>query len=501
MARKRKHKTNTPPKQTSTDAQAPPAHTGRNMAIIALLVVAVLAGGTLVKWWSYSKNATATTAPAETAVLIIVDTMRADALGCYGHASNHTPRLDALAAEGVRFEQAISCSGWTLPAVSSIFTGTWPPIHGAIGKATQLRRIRDEVPTGAEILKAAGFNTLGIANAAFVSPKLGLARGFDVFDHHDAYNWNVRRADETIDVAIKLLREQRGERNFLMVHLFDPHLNYDPPAEYATRFVGQRTDPPLPLTMDACLDLKQGENLPPTDADIAYVRGIYDAEVAYTDDQIGRLIDELKTQGLYDQATIIITADHGEEFWEHNGFEHGHTQYDELVHVPLIVKPPADTPITQHDVATQVRTLDIMPTLFALYAIQQPPSFVGEPLLPLAEGAGGPDRIALSDSTLYGGKKAALRTSQYKYIYDFASQSGQGGELYDWRADPGEANNLTPTQTQLAVQMHKQLQQFYEQLVTQARQMSTPAEVDMTPQDRRILESLGYIRGSEPEDD
>ena len=196
---------------------------------------------------------------------------------------------------------------------------------------------------------------------------VGVDRGFDVFDHKYSYNHDARSAQLVVDLAIRELHANRGEPTFFFVHLFDPHLSYAPPTGYDTKFTDGRTGPAPPITMAMCKEMQTGESgqEPPPAQDIDYIRGVYQGEVNFMDAQVGRFVEELKSLGLYDQATLVVTSDHGEEFWDHGGFEHGHTLYDELIHVPLIVKFPAGVEPGRHAVSEPVRVLDVMPTLEA----------------------------------------------------------------------------------------------------------------------------------------
>lgn len=431
--------------------------------------------------------------PGRFVVLVVMDTVRRDALGCYGNDRGTTPGIDALAADGVRFDRAVSSSGWTLPAVASLLTGTWPSIHGALGRGTQLTPLRPEVATAAEVMKAAGFNTAGYANAAFVSPKLGLDRGFDVFDHVYMYNQSTRRADETMDAAIEYTRVHRGEDCFIMIHLFDPHLDYDPPAGYATRFTGGRTEPAPPLSIETCLALGEGEAAPDS-ADVDYIRGVYLGEVAFMDAQIERFANELKARGLYDRALIVVTADHGEEFWDHDGFEHGHTLYDELVGVPLVVKFPADLHPTTRRVAWQVRVLDVMPTVFDYLGVEAPESFRGESLLSYVRGEPDGHRDSLSESLLYGTRRVAWRTGRYTYIQDIEEGRDEVGELFDWKADPFERTDLSEERAEIAAEIRGECMEFYHDLLVEAKSMSSIEPINMSPEEIDKLKSLGYVR-------
>jgi arylsulfatase A-like enzyme len=419
--------------------------------------------------------------------------MRWDALGQNGNPHHPTPRIDALASEGIVFRQAISTSGWTLPSVASMLTGTWPLIHGGLGKTTTLSAIRDEVPTVAELLQAEGFNTIAFTNAAFLSPQLGIDRGFDLFDHRNAYNRDIRRADETVSGALEQLRRHRDEPNFMLIHLYDPHLDYDPPAEYASRFTGGRTKPAPPVKGAICRKMAEEGGGRPAQAVIDYIGGVYLGEVAFVDSQIGRLIDSLKEMGLYDRSTLIITADHGEEFWEHGGFEHGHTLYDELIHVPLVIKFPEHNRIEAASIDSQVRLLDIMPTVFDLLGLEQPESFAGVSLMPMIRGDERGDRIAYAESTLYGMDKIIWRTERYKFIYDFDPEAAGKAELYDWVSDPEELHNLIDSHPEIVERLENELKAFARELTARARSMSQLKPVSLGPEQLESLKSLGYV--------
>ena len=203
---------------------------------------------------------------------------------------------------------------------------------------------------------------------------------------------------------------------------------------------------------------------------------------------------ELKSLGMYDHTMFIIVADHGEEFWDHGDFEHGHTLYDELVRVPLILKFPTAFHPSQTAVDRQVRVLDVMPTVFDLLDLDQPASFVGESLMPLVRGRPGRDRLAFCESTLYGASLIALRTQQYKYLHDLDGESPTPDELYDWRADPAEADNLIARQPALAAELRTQLLEFHAGLLDSAKTMAVSDTVDMSPRQVEMLKSLGYIR-------
>jgi len=465
-----------------------PKNTSRPLAI-GLLIVAV---GATAAWWFLGR---ASAPQPDNVVVFVLDTLRKDGLGCYGRAAGPTPTIDALAADGVRFDQAIAPSGWTVPSVASLMTGTWPTIHGAMGKGTRITPIRPELSLATQLFKQAGYDTVGFGNAAFVSPMIGIDRGFDLFDHRYSYNWDTRRAGETIDAALAQLRERTSRSSFYFIHLFDAHLDYNPPDEYATRHVGARRDPPLPVDQTAVLAMGTGEdgNGPPTIEDREYLRGLYDAEIDFIDDQVGRFIDELKALGLYDRTTIVITSDHGEEFWEHGGFQHGHSLYDELVHIPLLIKFPAALGLTGRNVESQVRLIDVMPTLFEVADVEPQDSFLGESLLPYSRGEVEKDLPAFCESTLYGPSLIAMRDTRYKFIQELTPAGIGASVLFDWRADPGETRDLSGEAPDARDRQQSRLMEFHSGIVERAKSLPENEPMNLHPDRIKQLKSLGYI--------
>ncbi len=427
-------------------------------------------------------------------VLILVDTLRRDSLSCYGGA-RPTPALDALAAAGVRFEQAISSAGWTLPAAASILTGVSPALHQARGKQTRLTPISPDVKTGAELLSSAGVRTLAFTNAAFVNPLLGLTRGFEFESHRHAYNRDIRRADETLAAALAQLETDDGRPVFCLVHLFDPHLDYDPPGEFAQRYTEGLSAARRPLRRKDASHVRPGQQESVAPEHVARVRAAYDAEVAFVDAEIGRFVTELRARGELERTTIVVSADHGEEFWDHGAFEHGHSLYDELVRVPLLLVRP-DEPRPDRAIDIPVRTLDLMPTIFELLGLGSAPAFEGESLLALLDGAAHEPRTALLDGTLYGFDKVALRSGRYKLVLDRDPQAAKALELYDWRADPREQHDLAAAEPDVVARLAAELEARLAVQAAQAEQLRPAEPLDLAPARQqeilRQLESLGY---------
>jgi arylsulfatase A-like enzyme len=482
----------------SGGTESPPAGTasgGKAGKVAGLLIVLIAAG------WLFLGRDTGSD-DAEHVLVILTDTTRRDSLGCYGAARPLTPHIDQVAAEGTRFEQAIAQSCWTLPTVTSILTGTYASIHGSQGKftgpnTTTFYRSRTEIPHGTELLRAEGIRTHAIVNVGFLSPALGINRGFERYDFVAGTNWRIRRADASVEAAIEFYRRNSRKNTFLFLHLFDPHLNYDPPGKFRDMFTGGYKGTYRTLTPNQLKRLIE-DRVRPEAADRAFLRGEYDGEVLFMDSQIGRLIDALRSLGVYERTTIIIVADHGEEFWDHDAFEHGHSMYQELIHVPLIIKLPARYHRGRAVVSTRVRQIDIMPTVFDVLGIEPPASFDGQSLLPLITGQGEepPDRPAFSEGTLYGIDKVAYYEGRYKYILNLADGSG---ELYDVQADPLETDNLLDSRMADAERMRAALAGFRDSLQARSDRLPAPMGVDLTGKDgselRSQLKALGYVRG------
>ncbi|MCH7872423.1 MAG: sulfatase-like hydrolase/transferase, partial [Planctomycetes bacterium] len=280
-------------------------------------------------------------------ILLTVDTLRADALRVYSDGAPPTPNLSALAADSVVFDEAVSPAPWTLPAFSSIMTGLSPTVHQAIRSTSRL----PDVPTLAERMRASGYRTAAIGKNPYLLPLFGLSRGFERYEMYPApggrslgralLGWAFPERfalDVTTDgitrKAVRWLTENRERRFFLWLHYFDPHVPYEPPSAYLPK-----STPPerIGTSFEDTARLREGYFVP-TREEIEWLRGLYHAEVRYVDDNIGVLMAALKRLGIYEETLIVFTSDHGEEFAEHGGYDHGHTLYDELVRVPLFVK-------------------------------------------------------------------------------------------------------------------------------------------------------------------
>jgi arylsulfatase A-like enzyme len=429
-------------------------------------------------------------------LVVLVDTLRADKLGCYGNERGLSPEIDRLAAAGALFEHASAHAPWTLPSTASLLTSLYPRQHGAGGQLPRFTHLARGVSTLPAVFKDEGYATASIVNVAFLGKDFGLSRGFDHVDaKYFESNRRVRRAEKTTAAALDWLDARDAARPFfLLVHYFDPHAVYDPPQPFRRRFAApsdRESGDFVFGTRDHMMALRAGRLSLRADV-VARAEALYDGEVAYTDSQVGRLLDGLDERGLDASTIVVLTADHGEEFLEHDGFEHGHTLYAELTHVPLIVRAEG---VAAARVTQGVGHVDVAPTVLALAGLAAPAEWVGRSLLPLIGDAAAPERDVLAHGNFWGPPLTSWRTGGEKLILR-AEPAGGAPELYEWRADPGEARDLAPTRPDRVNALHEDLGSFERTLAAGA----AGAAVELDDARLRELETLGYIEGADDGD-
>lgn len=375
-------------------------------------------------------------------VVVLIDTLRADAVGAWGEASGSTPQLDRLATQSVRVSELYAPAPWTLPSVVSLLTGLQPERHGAG------RRVGGFAPSGlaaeaetlAEVLAGAGFVTSGIYNNIYVNPAFGTGQGFD------SWTWLERSDAELAERAVGELRALREGRFFLYLHLFDPHNPYQPRAEDCAA-VAVPTTPGYRGPLGCYADRRPG--LPqPAPADRPWVRGLYQAEVAGADRAVGRLVAALDELGLAENTVLLVVSDHGEELWDrmpqlHAGAyrpdaDHGHSLYRELLHVPALMRVPGHAAATLPGLA---ETVDLFPTVLAALGVPAPVND-GRDLLADADAeTGGRERRVMMAGTLaQGPDRWSVRRGPWKLVVPLDPTLAP--ELFDLAADPAEAQNV-----------------------------------------------------------
>lgn len=311
-------------------------------------------------------------------VMITIDTLRRDALTCYNRAGAGTPHLDKLAGDGVRFGAAYSAGPWTIPALVSIMTGVAADVHAV---NHDFAAIPEQFETLADRLRGAGYRTAAVGE----HPQLArMGRGFEHFDFtprslpfHPLMTggrllWRLfaksHGTDDLPDLARIWLETYGGETFFLWVHFLDPHGPYTPPVRFLPEspLLERYGNDSLRVRMP---DVRAGRAIVQR-SEREWLRLLYDAEVRWVDESVGRLLDHLAALDLYDRSLIVVLSDHGEEFWDHGGFEHGHSLYDELVRVPLLIKPPGLR--VEGVVEKPISTAALTPTLLELAGVASP---------------------------------------------------------------------------------------------------------------------------------
>ena len=445
-------------------------------------------------------------------VLISIDTLRRDHLPTYGYARPTAPRIDGLAREAVVFDQDIATHTNTAPSHASMLTGLYPPTHGILQNGDLLRA---EVPTLPEMLKAAGFRSGGFVSGWTLKGDFtGLNRGFDRYQDRfpllsetgdqprRAY---IRHADETFERAHRWLTAEatRPGPLFVFYHLFDPHYPYDPPDDYRRRFLpAGQTDLRFPREMGPeRTRLRAGGRPEPGEIEEYIAR--YDGEIAFADEYVGRLLDDLRSLGLYDRSIIVLTADHGETLDDRPFvFSHGDRDYEEQVRVPLIVRFPGGRYGGQR-VAAPVQHVDILPTVLDYLKLPAPGGVQGRSLMPIIAGRttpaprpafslarGEPDWAHDLDARIVqNGLVASIRLPPLKLI-QYPTASGHFFELFDLSKDPAEKHNLATERPELTQRLHSEIESW---LQATRRGGTRHTESGLSPEAEEALRALGYL--------
>ncbi|MEM1448656.1 MAG: sulfatase [Planctomycetota bacterium] len=392
--------------------------------------------------------------PRPNVVLISIDTLRPDHLGCYGYGRNTSPNIDAIAETGALFEQHISSAPWTLPAHTAMFTSVPDSVHGVVDAIRF--RLAEEFETLPESFQAAGYRTAGFFAGPYLHPAFGLGQGFDRYvdcvqtvpdDEVDPDNaWSmsdpILRAshhgvtNDKVYARWKEFFDEVGpdadeEPFFAFVHLWDVHFDFTPPPPFDTMF-----DPDYdgPMTgRDFFYDPAINAAMDPRDRD--HIIALYDGEIRWTDETIGRIRHDLSEAGLWENTIVVLTSDHGTELFEHSGKGHRTTLYDEQIRIPLIVHYPGV--IAPRRSAAQTRMIDLGPTLRDLVGLPAVATTMGESLAPLLRGEVDSleDRPAVSELMSVGRNLRSLRMPTGKLVTEH--EQGQRA-WFDLANDPRE---------------------------------------------------------------
>lgn len=465
------------------------------VAIVLLVVALAVNGG--------RRLANTLTPPKRPNILLLsIDTLRADHLGCYGGTRVATPNVDRIAAEGALFENAACPMPMTRPSLTTVHTSLHPREHGVVNNGVALA---DDATTLAETLAASGYQTAAFAPVRLLDAASGLAQGFESYVAPEAHHLP---ADRVAPGALDWLAARDPARPFFVwLHLFDPHLPYAPPAAYAPgpgaseiswrgllRIAAEHDGDVPQATLDRALEL-------------------YAGEVAYVDHWVGQVLARLDALGVLDDTIVVFTADHGECFDHGIFFEHADCLYDGAAKVPLLVRYPATVPAGLR-VAAQVEHLDVAPTILSLAGVEAPAAFRGRALLPVpptATRALESAAFALIEHPLYQDKNAAERSRKQQRIRSVGGvptrevlidrpssalrgeawkliTDGPASELYDLASDPEESRNLATARPHVTADLRRVLDEKLAQHPLRLRESG-----DVNPRLRETLKALGYV--------
>lgn len=446
-------------------------------------------------------------------IIYLIDTLRADRLSLYGYPGARTPAFDALAKESVVFDRAYSAAPWTLPSITSMLTSTYPCEHGVV---QSLRKLGPKLDTLPERLQGRGYKTAAFFNNYFAGPTSGLDRGYDLSQMRPGIQ------DDPTTEVFPWLDTVGTDKFFLYIHTMEPHHPFYTPYEYTRPFghfdvVQKENYLSLYFIYRAQKFLDYSKGLAPGTTDNSpqmarlsqglsklkpMISTLYDASVHYADANLGRVVADLKRRGLWEKSLFIVLADHGEELDDHDNWFHDQSVYDELLHVPLLIKFPGGARAGTR-IADRVSLVDLRPTLLDYLGdadgCQQ---CRGSSLLPLLEGqplartiATDAPGVRLNESGYYklekearGDVNVALRSGSLKGIWN---EGPETVELYDLAKDPGERANLATADPEKAQELRDEAISWLEQCRASAAGAIEVKELD--ERTKQQLRAIGYF--------
>lgn len=471
-------------------------------------------------------------------LIYIIDCLRHDHVSASGYPRETTPNIDALAQDGIRYENCLTPSTWTRPTSVSLLTGTYPPTHGTRHRSDLFPTELTSLP---ESLSEAGFETLGVSTMGNVSDTVGHARGFDTFRNLYREDAIVRKRSNTSTANEQLLNEGRDrialpraedvtdslvpamntdDDLFSFAWTIDPHLPFDPPETHR-EFLDADYDGPVDGSFESLPD-------DPTPADLERLRDLYDCEISYVDDQFGAVVDALRDRDMYDDSLIVVLGDHGEAFYEHGTLFHGNVPYEEVLHVPLVVKPPVDVQSEPGVVSDVVSLVDLFPTILDVLGVENPPETLqGRVVPPFGEATDGEPVFSETQLRDFEPAYYSVRTDRWKYIETRRPSLAEVGrrmyrardelsdtryvlktvrdavlgklswapdrELFDLERDPGETTNLAAERPELVGRFQRQLAEWLRDCRAANDALATADENDIDAATAEQLKQLGYV--------
>jgi arylsulfatase A-like enzyme len=434
-------------------------------------------------------------APAKNVIVLLIDTLRADHLSPYAKTRVQTPAFARFAQQGVVFENAQAQECWTKPSVATVLSGLFPDSHAT---KTFDARLPESVTILPEVFRDQGVRTVTRIANGYVSDKFGFNQGWEDYANFIREN-RPTGAEHVFGSTLEWIRAHRSERFFAYIQTIDPHVPYDPPEEFLRMYDANPYDGPIvPRETPDILERIKRHRQELTDRDKERLEALYDGEISYHDRYFALLLDKLREWHLLDDTLIVVTADHGEEFFDHGSVGHGHSLYQELLHVPLAIRYPAAMPAGRR-VARPVSLVDIAPTVFDLAGVEPPEELEGHSLLEPVRGV--PSACPEVAFSSFLEDRRAIRAASWKMVY-----RGGSTDLFDLANDPHERTNVVADHPIALRYMRTLLGQFlgspdHAEWCAPARPDEEPVSrheaerADIDEQMRGQLEALGYAGG------
>lgn len=404
-------------------------------------------------------------------VLVQFDTLRASHVSALGYKRKTTPTIDSFADRGFTFTNAISVSSWTLPSTMSIFTGTYPHTHKIINKLillpsnqeqiSNLKELAPNIKTAAEIFKLSGYRTGGFTGGAGVDSQYGFDEGFEIYTD----DLNFGGFSDSILKALEWIKQHKDEKLFIFLHGYDIHGQHTPQGGYDRRFVDFDYKGKLTGSKEEQKKLREegifNGQIYLTKDDVRFLTALYDEKIQRADELFSQFIKEYGQIGLMDKTVFVLTSDHGEELYEHGRIDHGHSLYDELVKVPLIITLPDW--VKNITIDSQVRNIDILPTVLEIIGVKSDAKkqFNGQSLIAIMAGDGLRLNAFSETDYRFSTKLRSLRSwDLWKLIFNFDMDSK---ELFNLNSDPYEKVNLNDRQPEKSSELEKISQDYFDE--------------------------------------
>ncbi len=418
-------------------------------------------------------------------LVVCIDSLCADHLGCYGYERDTSTCIDGVARSGILFKNAISQAPWTKPSVASLFTSMYMSVHNVWYSYKDTEnfaiscKLSSDIVTLAEILKIHGYETAALGQKFHLRKEFGFKQGFNVL------NMRLGKSANITKTAISWLNNKRPDKFFMYIHYDDAHFPYAPPDDFKMYDTYKSN---ANVTGENCKPIRKGE-IKLNEEDVNHIVALYDGEIKSVDKKIETLLSQLDQMGYGDNTLVIIFSDHGDEFMEHGGVGHGHTLYDELIHIPLIMKGPTIPKNIKSDGLVQI--IDVAPTILDILDLDPHREMEGKSLIPLIFEAKEVNNYAYSEQKGYNNEdfSRAIRTKKWKLIRNFSKKQNL---LFDLEKDPGELVNVKDQYPKIATELESQLFEWLKKVEKKENELQFQGTVKIDEAAKERLKSLGY---------